>query len=42
MSDIAFGQIAGPNPRLALADTDIDRDRDFAALHRGWRLSASS
>src|SRR5690348_3352536 len=30
--DIAVGEIAGPDPRLAAADPDIDLDADIAAL----------
>src|SRR5689334_1519160 len=30
--DVAMGEIAGPDPRLAAADADIDLDLDIAAL----------
>src|ERR1700745_1172904 len=31
--DIAVGQVAGPHGRPALADAEVDADRNFAALH---------
>src|SRR5689334_7344051 len=30
--DVAMGEVAGPDPRLAAADSDIDLDLDIAAL----------
>src|SRR5271163_3041912 len=37
--DIAFGQVAGPNPRAAFAQPQIDADLNFASLdRRGSRL----